>query len=121
MLPSPSSPPISQGPAPASPAPTPPPSSPTDAGPIQNTLSLDPNLLAKAKGPNQCKPGDTYSVNLTVKANSSGGFDVVDTEPMQMVDGAAGPASKDESVLDPDEEQEVLGYERKPRQMPKFA
>lgn len=123
MLPAPSSPPISQGPSPAPGGPPPPPpSAPTDAGPAANSLSLDPNLMAKAKGPNQCKPGDTYSVNLTVKANSTGGFDVVDTEPMQMVDGGTGPASQtDESVLGPDEEEKVLGYKRPAKQTPRFV
>lgn len=119
MLPSPASPPISQGPTPAAPAPPIP--SKTDAPPAANSLSLDPNLLAKAKGSSQCKPGDTYTVNLTVKANSSGGFDVVDTEPMQMVDGATGPASKDDGTLSPEDEESVLGYKRPQRKTPSFV
>lgn len=76
--------------------------------------------MAKAKGPHECKPGDTYSVNLTVKANASGGFDVVDTEPMQMVDGGAGPASSD-GTLGPEEEEEVLGYKRPAKKTPSFV
>lgn len=118
MLPPPSLSPNPQGPPPS---PNIPPSAPTDAGPAKNSLSLDPNLLSKAKGGNQCKPGDTYSVNLTVKANANGGFDVLDTEPMQMVDGATGPANNDESVLSSDDEEKVLGYKRPVKTAPKFA
>lgn len=117
MMPSPSSPPISQGPPPGAGGPPPgaggPPPAPAPAAPATNSLSLDPNLLSKAKGPHECKPGDVYKVSLTVRANSSGGFDVMDTEPMQKTDSATG-SYKDDSAVDPgsDEEEELLGYKR---------
>jgi hypothetical protein len=117
MLPPPSSPSISQGP-------TPPPSGPLpptpDAAPISNSLTLDPNLLSKAKGPHECKPGDVYEVNLTVRANSSGGFDVLDTKPLQKSDSSDGSDYGDDDAVEPgsDAEEKLLGYKRPVKQGP---
>jgi hypothetical protein len=114
MLPPPSSPSISQGPGP-SPAPELPSPGPAPAT-TSNSLTLDPNLLSKAKGPNQCKPGDVYKVNLTVRYNSTGGFDVVDTEPLQKADSAIGlnNTGDEEDAVEPgsDAEEALLGYKR---------
>lgn len=90
-------------------------SNPANAGGAKNQLTLDPNLLSKAKGPNECKPGDVYEVNLTVRANTSGGFDVVDTEPLQKTDSADGSDGLDDTdAVEPgsDAEEKLLGYKR---------
>lgn len=117
----PNSPSISQGPAPAGPA-MPPlaPPSPTDTPPASNELTLDPNLLSKAKGSLNCKPGDVYTVELTVRSNDTGGFDVVDTEPLQPADSATGDDT-DSDTLSPDEEEKVLGFKRPAKKTPSYV
>ena len=101
-------------PSPApSPMPSAPPPGPSDAS---NKLTLDPNLMSKAKGENQCKAGDTFKITATARYNDTGGFDVVDVEPMLLVDGVTGPA-EDSTTLSDDEEERVLGFKRPKKNM----
>ncbi len=96
-----------------------PPPSPAAA---TNSLTLDPNLLAKAKADNNCKPGDTYKLTVTAQYNDKGGFDIVDADRMQPVDKATGPVD-DPDVMSEDDEESALGYKRPQKSMapPEFA
>jgi hypothetical protein len=121
MLPPPSSPSISQGPLPSPAGPPAGPLPPDTGADDINKLNLDPNLLSKAKGPHQCNPGDTYTLTLTVTANSDGGFDVVDAQPLQIADKAtSAPGSNDDGTVEPgsDDEEKLLGYKRPAKKNP---
>lgn len=85
-----------------------------------SSLTLDPMLLAKAKGDGQeCKPGEVYKVSLTVKARPDGGFDVMDTDGLvpdssnQISEpgGESEPTAEDNADEDAAEEK-TLGYKR---------
>ena len=77
-------------------------------------LTLDPMLLAKAKGEQNCKPGGVYKLNVTVKATDDGQFEVVDTD--ELMADTENSSEPTEAPAEPDaddaEESAVLGYSR---------
>lgn len=85
--------------SPSSPSPgTPPPDiappGPDESGDSGSSLSLSPEQFKAAKGEYNCKPGDVYTGNLTLKVSSVGDdgsatFDVMDVADFAPVSGGA--------------------------------